>query len=100
MAALTAAQRKREERRRDKAAGLKGWKANIDDSTRNGLKRLTTAYGTASQTETFIKLITDALHQLDTPQPSAIPIIAQETRDSVRNAEWPVVLEVTDGAFT
>ena len=65
---MTAAQRKKQERRRDKDAGLKTWKVNIDNATRESLKRLTTAYGTGSQEKTFIKLISDALDRLSLSQ--------------------------------
>ena len=69
MVAMTAAQRKKEERRRDKDAGLKTWNVNIDNSTRESLRLLTMAYGTGSQEKTFLKLIGDALARLYTPQP-------------------------------
>lgn len=61
MAAMTAAQRKKEERQRYKDAGLITWKVNIDKATRDSLKLLTTAFGTRSQKKTFLKLIDDAL---------------------------------------
>jgi len=80
--ALTAAQRKKAERQRDKDAGLKTWKADIDSATRDALKRLTAAYGTRSQEKTFLKLISDAIERLDNSQPSpAIPKLKQEKSD-------------------
>jgi hypothetical protein len=66
MAAKTAAQRKKEQRRRVKDAGLKTWSVSIDVATRDSLKRLTAAYGTGSQEKTFLVLIGDALDRLNT----------------------------------
>ena len=83
--ALTAAQRKKAERQRDKDAGLKVWKAEIDDATRDALKRLTVAYGTRSQEKTFLKLISDAVERLDnsnSQSSAALPTLKQEMRVS------------------
>jgi len=81
---MTAAQRKKAERQREKNAGLKTWKAEIDLTTREALKRLTASYGTRSQEKTFFKLINDAIEQLDKEQASAtLPTVEQEKSEDI-----------------